>query len=633
MDWPISRRGLMQGVALAGSAALASSQAQPVAAGPLARRRTPPDWIVGKLTGAQAIAEALKVEGTGCVYGIPGAQENELWDEFKARGVPYLLVTHEFSASCMADAYARVTGHPGVVCVVPGPGVTNALTGLGEALLDSVPVVAIVGDIGNGDKARPFQVHSLNQVDLLKPVCKCVYAVTEVGQIPGAVRQAFRMAMHGEPGPVAVVVPYNLLIEVANFECPPPADLGVPCDVEAMTRALALLQNSKLRVGVYAGYGCMDYSPALTSVAELLEAPVATSVSGKGCINECHPLAVGWGYGKHASAVAEKAFARDPLHPMRSGVDLLLAIGVKFSEVSTGYYGNPRPKYVIHVDANANNLGQVMPADVCVHADAGIFLDKVLACGDTLRRAPDALLRSRIHKLKAEHRSVVNAVKPGKCGIDPLALINALRCHLPQESLMFVDVTVSEHLAAESFTTFQPRTYFNPVDNQSMGWSIPAAIGAQRVCGDRKVATITGDGCFLMSAMEISTAAREGLPVKFFILDDQAYHYMQMLQQPAYARTTATELARMDYQALAQGLGVAYMEIAHHDQLATQLPAAIAYPGPVLVRVQTDYGDRKIRWIEAVRDRYVNELTAAQKARFLARLGKRALNFKPEVND
>jgi acetolactate synthase-1/2/3 large subunit len=633
MDWPITRRGLFQGAAAVGGVAAFAAAPGEAAAKPLDRFRREPGWVVGKLTGAQAIAEALIAEDTGCVYGIPGAQENELWDEFKSRGVPYLLVAHEFSAACMADGYARATGRPGVLCVVPGPGVTNALTGLGEALLDSVPVVAVVGDVGNGAKYRPFQVHSLNQVELLKPVCKCVYPVCDVRQIPGAVRQAFRDAAAGEPGPVAVVIPYNLLIEVADFRCPPPADPGLPFDEAAARKALALLADRRLRVGVYAGYGCMDFGDALTAAAELLQAPVATSVSGKGAIPECHPLAVGWGYGKHASEVAEKAFGRDPLHPLKSGVDLLLAIGVKFSEVSTGYYGNPRPKHVIHVDANADNLGKVMPADVCVHADAGLFLGQLLACGDAVRRSTDGHLVARIRQAKADHDAKLTAVPPGKCGVDPLALIAALRRHLPEGALFFTDVTVSEHLAAESFRVTRPRTYFNPVDNQSMGWSIPAAIGTQRACPDRCVAALTGDGCFLMSALELTTAAREGLPVKVFVLDDQAYHYMQMLQNAAYRRTTATVLARLDYAALAQGFGVAYQDIAHHDQLDACVRGALGYPGPVLVRVQTDYGNRKIRWLEAVRDRYVKELTPAQKVRFLARIGARALDFKPEVND
>src|SRR6476661_5866712 len=149
MDISFSRRGLLRGVAATGGALAADATAGPLRQLQAARH---PGWVFGRMTGAEALTEALILEGTGCVYGIPGAQENELWDTFKSKKLPYLLVTHEYSAACMADGYARSTGRPGVLCVVPGPGITNCLTGLGEALLDSVPIVCIVGDIANGHR-------------------------------------------------------------------------------------------------------------------------------------------------------------------------------------------------------------------------------------------------------------------------------------------------------------------------------------------------------------------------------------------------------------------------------------------------------------------------------------------------
>jgi acetolactate synthase-1/2/3 large subunit len=623
-SFSFSRRGLLQGAAAAGTALIASA----VKGGPVAhiQANRHPGWVIGHMTGAEALVEALIAEGVGCVYGIPGAQENELWDTFKDKGLPYLLVTHEFSAACMADGYARSTGRPGVLCTVPGPGITNSLTGLGEALLDSSPLVAIVGDVASGEKAKPFQVHALDQVELLKPVCKCIYPVQHVSQIPGAVRQAFLSAQDGEPGPVAVVVPYNMFIEAHDFRCPPPAVPAPPFDEIAFQKAIALLGDPRERIGIYTGVGCMSSFAELTAVAELLQAPVATSVSGKGAISDLHPLAVGWGFGPHASEVAEKVFAGEAKHPFKTGVSTLLAIGVKFSEVSTGYYGNPQPSRVIHVDANPNNLGRVLRTDVCVHADAGLFLGRLLACGDRLRRNPDKALVERIRELKSASARELCNVPQRECGIDPLALIGAIRRCLPEDALFFTDVSVSEHLAAEYFQTYKPRTYFNPVDNQAMGWSIPAAIGAQKVQPGRTVATLTGDGCALMSGLELSTAARECLPVKFFVLDDQAYHYMQMLQKPAYLRTTATILARMDYRALAQALGLAYTEITNHSELDAKIRGAVCHNGPVLIRVATDYGKRKIRWVDAVRARYTKELTMTQKARFLARIGSRAIH-------
>jgi acetolactate synthase-1/2/3 large subunit len=370
----------------------------------------------------------------------------------------------------------------------------------------------------------------------------------------------------------------------------------------------------------------MDFSDALVQLAEVLQAPVATSVSGKGCFPENHPLSVGWGYGTHATHAAEKTFAG-----MFHGIDILLAIGVRFSEVSTGFYNLPKIPHVIHVDANKANLGKVVKADVCLHSDAGIFLAKALEFKPAIRREPDQRLLDCIKKAKAEDMTRYLTFETQTC-VDPMAFLLGLRKVLPEDGLVFVDVTATEHLAAEAFTVCKPRTYFNPTDNQSMGWSIPAALGAQKVHPGKPCVTVIGDGCFLMSAMEVSTAARESLPVKFFVLDDQAYHYMQMLQKAAYLRTTATILARMDYSAFAQAMGVGYLEIDNNAKVEAGIQAALNYPGPVLVRVITDYRERKIRWIEAVRRRYTRELTPAQQMRFLARLGSRAVEFE-RAND
>ncbi|HZU36385.1 MAG TPA: thiamine pyrophosphate-binding protein [Gemmataceae bacterium] len=614
MSIELSRREVLQAVAagcvVGMTADLARGHGEPPGPG---------GCVSGTMTGAQALVDTLLTEGVECVYGIPGAQDNELWDSMKSRGLGYLLCTHEFSAACMADGYARTKGKPGVLCVVPGPGVTNCLTGIGEALLDSIPMVVIVTDIAQGDKYRPYQLHALPNVALLQPVTKCVLAVQEACQIPAMVRQAFCLARSGEPGPVGVVIPFPLYIQTAKFSCPPPCLPEVPFDEAAFQRALSMLSNRRCRVGIYAGLGCMDYGPALAQVAELLQAPVATSVSGKGCIPENHPLAVGWGYGGQGTRTAEKVF---------KDVDLVLAIGVRYSEVSTASYAIP-PHPVIQVDINRDNLGAIVKPCVCVHADAGVFLGKLLENEACLRRPCNGKLIGEIGALRRvdyQKNSEVYAT----CGVDPMQLVLALRRCLCPEALLFVDVTAAEHWAAEAFHVCLPRTYFNPTDNQVMGWSIGASIGAQRVNPGRTVVTITGDGCFLMSAMEISTAARECLPVKFFVIDDQAYHIMQVLQKPAYLRTTATILARLDYGALARGLGVGYQEILSNDCLEAGIRGALECPGPMLVRVAVDYGKRPMRWTEAAKKQYTKELTTQQKARFLARIGARAVHVRKE---
>src|SRR5262249_8256559 len=203
-------------------------------------------------------------------------------------------------------------------------------------------------------------------------------------------RQAFQLAQCGEPGPVAVVIPYDLLIATHRFDSAPLAPLGMPLDEDAFARALQLLSDRKLRVGIYAGLGCMDYSCALVNVADLLQARVATSVSGKGVIPENHPLSVGWGYGPQGTRTAEQIF---------QSLDLVLAIGVRYSEVSTASYSIPQHRHLIHVDANPNNLGRILKAKVCVHADAGLFIQALQEHADVLRRSPNSKLTAPIQTL------------------------------------------------------------------------------------------------------------------------------------------------------------------------------------------------------------------------------------------
>lgn len=614
----LNRREAMGTAAVAAGvvAATAASETEAQAGGrvelgPYARRQ----GVHGRMTGAQAAAAAIRCEAAPCVFGIPGAQNNEFWDALKAYQVPYMLVAHEASASVMADASARCTGGVGVFSVVPGPGLTNCLTGLGEALYDSVPLVALVTDIDRSPGAPIGQVHGLPNDALLRPVVKDLYTVRHQAEIPGAILQAFAAARSGEPGPIGVLIPYPLFMEVWDYDQGVPPPPPVPFDEAAYGRAVRHLADRRKRVGIYAGLGCAEASPSLTAVAEMLQAPVATSVSGKGTIADSHPLAVGWGYGKQGTRAAEKAF---------KDVDLVLAVGVRYSEVSTANYAIPKTE-VIHVDVNPANLGRNVKAIHTVNADSRVFLDRLLGEAAAVRRPADPALWKRIHGLRQVDHREAREVKIQNA-VDPMFFLSQLRCVLGPEELIFVDVTASTHWASEAIDVQAPRRYFTPSDNQSMGWAIPAAIGAQRVRPDRQVVCVTGDGCFLMSAMEMSSAARVGLPVKFFVFDDGAYHYMQMLQEPVYRRTTATEIARIDYAAFAQGVGVGYNQIASNADVVGGIQRTLGMPGPILTHVIVAYEGREIRWLSALRSQYLDGLTTAQKARLAARVGVRTVS-------
>ncbi len=455
--------GVIGAAAAAATATSSPALASHVEYGRYARRQ----GVHGRMTGAQAAAAALRCEQVRCVFGVPAAQNNELWDAFKAYGQPYFLVANEFSASIMADASARVSGEVGVYSVVPGPGLTNAMSGIGEALYDSVPIVGLVTDVDRRPGAPIGQVHGLPNEALLRPLNKAVLTVRHQAEIPGAVFEAFRIARAGEPGPTAVLIPFPLFLEVWDYDQPAPPPYPIPFDEAAYRSIVCHLQDRSRRVGIYAGLGCAEAGPSLTAVAEMLQAPVATSVSGKGCIPDAHPLAVGWGYGKQGTRAAETAF---------KDVDLVLAIGVRYSEVSTANYAIPKVGTLIHVDANPRNLGRNVPAHVCLCTDSRVFLDRLLAEAASIRRTPCPPLWQKIQHLRQVDRCEAQTVRIDPC-VDPMYFLSQLRAALGPEELIFVDVTASTHWAAEAIEVQGPRRFFTPANNQSMGWAIPAAVG------------------------------------------------------------------------------------------------------------------------------------------------------------
>ena len=619
MDLNVNRREALGVLGVLGATASAGSSPAradlPAVFPPTGSRR----GVQGRLTGARAAVAALCSEGVPCVFGVPGAQNNEFWDAMKSAGMPYLLVTNEASASVMADASARVTGGVGVFSVVPGPGMTNSLTGIGEALLDSVPIVGLITDVDRRPGAPAFQVHSTPNASVLRPICKAVLEVRHQAQIPFLILDAFRIARSGEPGPVAVVLPFNFLTETWDYDGTAPPPYPPPFDESSYRRAIGVLSDRRSRVGIYAGMGCLDVGPALACAAEILQAPVATSVSGKGAIPDRHPLAVGWGYGAQGTRAAEKAFKE---------VDIVLAVGVKYSENSTASYAIPKHDKVIHVDANPQNIGRNVPACVGVNADARVFFDRLVRDAAFVRRPANPSLVKRIaHDREVDRRA--NAKVEITEGVDPMTFLLQLRAALGPEELIFVDVTAATHWASEAIELQGPRRYFTPANNQSMGWAIPAALGAQKVRPDRVVASISGDGCFLMSGLEMSTAVRAGLPVKFFVLDDGAYHYMQMLQEPTFRRTTATELARVDFAHYAASMGLAYNLICRNQDLPDGVARAIGHPGPILTRVVVSYEGREIRWLNAAKSSYIKHLSGDQKLRMGVRIASRSLDRHP----
>ncbi len=347
----------------------------------------------------------------------------------------------------------------------------------------------------------------------------------------------------------------------------------------------------------------------------MLQAPVATSVSGKGVIPDSHPLAVGWGYGAYGTRAAERAF---------KDVDLVLAVGVRYSEVSTANYAVPTDPLLIHVDANPANLGRNLPTCVKVHADAPLFLARLLSENAALRRPacpaiPAAIQAGRQHDRKANHRVKV------KSGVDPMFFYAQMRHVLPPDDLIFVDVTASVHWASEVIDVEGPRRYFTPTNNQSMGWAIPASIGAQRVRLDRRVVCVAGDGCFLMGRPGMSRRRRgPACRSSSSCSMTERITTCRCFRSLSFGRTTATEIARLNFCAFAQGLGLGYNEIGSNEDAVAGILRALNTPGPVLTRVVIGYEGREIRWLNALKKSYLDHLNTGQVVRLASRVAVRA---------
>ena len=407
-----------------------------------------------------------------------------------------------------------------------------------------MPIVGLVTDVDRRAGAPAFQVHSTPNASVLRPICKAVLEIRHQAQVPFVIHDAFRIARSGEPGPVAVVLPFHFLTEVWEYDGVAPPPLPAPFDESAYRRAIGVLADRRARVGIYAGMGCLDVGSALACAAEILQAPVATSVSGKGAIPDQHPLAVGWGYGAQGTRAAEKAFKE---------VDVVLAVGCEVQrELDGEHIRSPSTDTVIHVDANPNNIGRNVPACVGVNADARVFFDRLVREASAIRRPADPSLVKRIARYREADRRA-NAKVEITEGVDPMAFLLQLRGQLGPDELIFVDVTALDALGVRGDRAGGPPAVLHPGEQPEHGLGDPRgdrgpegpARPRGRVDLGRRLLPDVGPG-------DVDRPPGRGLPVKFFVLDDGAYHYMQMLQEPTFRRTTATELARVDYAAFAR---------------------------------------------------------------------------------
>lgn len=528
-----------------------------------------------KLTGAQFIIGFLQRQGIDTVAGIPGGAVLPLYRALADSGLRHVLARHEQGAAFIAQGMARVSGRAGVCFVTSGPGLTNALTAIADAKADSVPLLCIAGQVPCaliGTDA--FQEVATGR--LVEPICKAVFEARAVEDLPDLLAEALRVAQSGRPGPVVLEVPKDL----QTAACPigqwpePVARQRAPSpDALAIDRAAAMIAAAERPV-LYLGGGVTQAraQDAAQAFAERAALPTTTTLMALGTLPPEHPLALGM-LGQHGANATNRVLDE---------CDLLIAIGARFDDRATGRLDRFCPQaQVIHIDADPRELGKLRRPELALHADAGEALQALLAVvRPTLRGA----WLARVADLRREFRMPM----PGREDVRrPYGLIERVARIVGPDAVVTTDVGQHQMWVAQSYPFRRPERWLTSGGLGTMGFGLPAAIGAALAAPQLPVVCFSGDGSLLMNAQELGTLAEQRLNVKIVVLDNAALGLVRQQQQLFYDRRhTASLYGRpADLCAIAEGYGVPACDLGAVDDAEQALADALGRPGPMLIRV------------------------------------------------
>jgi acetolactate synthase-1/2/3 large subunit len=573
--------------------------------------------IGGKKSGAWLVRYALEQLPVSHTFGIPGVHNTEIYDELnKSERIHPVLVTHEAGASFIADAISRTSeaGEIGVCVIVPAAGMTHAMSGIGEAFLDGVAMLVISGGTRT-DVEYGYQLHELDQHKILAGLTKGSWLVKEHKDIVPTIYEAYRRAVSGCPGPVFVEIPVNIQLfqgdvgEVPAFEAPP---AGAPASDAQLDAAVALLADAK-SPGIFVGWGAVDVAAETQQIAELLGAPVSTTLQGMSAFPGNHPLHTGMGFSRAAVPAAENAF---------KSCDALLAVGTRFGEIPTGSFGAVVPEKLVHIDIDKAVLNRNCKAKVAIEGDARVVLPQLLAklkaknVSHVERRARVA---SQIAADKAAYKK--EWAQHLNDRVNPSLFFDELRRQLRDDAIMVVDDGNHTFLAAELYEVRQRRGFVSPTDFNCMGYCVPAAIGAKLVNPKRQVVGIVGDGAFLMTGLEILTATSEGVGLVYFVFYDGELSQISQGQEIPYNRKTCTIVGKVQLEGIAMATGAAYVAVETNERIAPGIREALAKADkgqPVVVDVRVDYSKRT-RFTQGVVKTVLKRFPLGDKFRFIGR--------------
>ncbi len=555
----------------------------------IATRQAPVAPIAEGATGAEILIDALTYEGVDTIFGYPGGAVLHIYDElWRARDrITHYLVRHEQGAVHMAEGYARASGRVGVALVTSGPGATNAVTGIANAYMDSTPLVVITGQVPKhliGTDA--FQ--EVDTVGITRPCVKHNYLVREASDIAGIVREAFYLARSGRPGPVVIDIPKDVSAAKTSYSrldhvgFPFSGDASL-VDRASLERALDGLLNAKRPV-LYVGGGIANSGAheSLQMFAETFRLPVAPTLMGLGGFPSAHPLSLGM-LGMHGTYAANMAVAQS---------DLLFAVGVRFDDRVTGKLATFAPQArVIHIDIDPANIGKNVACSLSIAADARQALLDLLAVSreqdqQELQKTLDARdvwweqIRTWQRLQPLRFTGSLRQIKPQKVITELHSLTNG-------DAIITTDVGQHQMWVAQFYPFKRPRQLITSGGLGTMGFGLPAAIGAQVAFPHQPIVAVVGDGGFQMTNQELATAVQYELPVKILIMNNGYLGMVRQWQEMFYDRTYSEVDISVapDFVKLAEAFGALGLRAERPDELHDVLAAALAHKGVVVIDV------------------------------------------------
>jgi acetolactate synthase-1/2/3 large subunit len=508
-------------------------------------------------TVSERLWATLQDLGAGVVFGLPGSQTIDAFEALRRSGLRTIVPTHEMAAAFMANGYARACGRPGILTTIPGPGFTYAITGLAEAWLDSVPVVYVVP----AARERPggeYALQSIDQRAIVQPVVKRIYRVNEAGAIASTAVEAYRHAMAGEPGPVMLEMPEELFsAECARGVGIPPAPHSVAPG--PLVDEIAGLIERAPRVLLYLGAGALDGAEVARELALATRAAVATTTTARGVVREDDARVI----------VSDPGLQHvEVLNALAESADLIVAIGCKFSHNGAAGFRLELPQGKL-VTINAAGPSRNYPARWHLTCDATTAVEQLVARVSARPASipgwdPAELASWREAALQFAHAARVEPRLEGTA--TPIrSVVGALRAALPDDAIVVTDSGLHQMSVRRYYDVRSPRGLIVPTNFQSMGFALPAAIGAAIAAPERRVVAVVGDGGMLMSGLELLTAVREKVRLSVVVFNDGAYSLIRNAQLADHGASHGTELLSPDFEALAAATGAEFLRVGAGD--------------------------------------------------------------------